>query len=151
MGGGSLAKEHPWEYLAASAMSALINYPLWRASAVGQSGFSVSSSHLRTTFLTRQAVAIIPVSVTPYLYAFAPPYKGMMATILGMTWARAAIFWGSDYGKHCQLYHGFFTVRDQLPQNAFSFVDGLASPPDQYRSANCQHARRTGVHYASKS
>jgi hypothetical protein len=100
MGGGSLAKDHPWEYLAASAMSASINYPLWRASAVGQSGFSVSSSHLRTTFLTRQAVAIIPVSITPYLYAFAPPYKGMMATILGMTWARAAIFWGSDYGKY---------------------------------------------------
>jgi len=28
-----------------------------------------------------------------------PPYKGALATVLGMTWARAAIFWGSDAGR----------------------------------------------------
>lgn len=90
MGGGSSAKDHPLEYLLASAGAAAINYPLWRASAVGQSGFPVRISI---------AGSMVPPSISPYLYAFAPPYKGMMATVLGMTWARAAIFWGSDRGK----------------------------------------------------
>mmetsp|Transcript_17273 Transcript_17273/g.24003 ORF Transcript_17273/g.24003 Transcript_17273/m.24003 type:complete len:297 (+) Transcript_17273:132-1022(+) len=92
MGGGNQAKEHPWEYLLASACAASINYPLWRASAVGQSGFRVSS-------ISMAGFGKIPPTISTYLYAFAPPYKGMLATILGMTWARAAIFWGSDCGK----------------------------------------------------
>eukprot|EP00555_Chaetoceros_dichaeta_P006532 CAMPEP_0198265478 /NCGR_PEP_ID=MMETSP1447-20131203/22719_1 /TAXON_ID=420782 /ORGANISM="Chaetoceros dichaeta, Strain CCMP1751" /LENGTH=292 /DNA_ID=CAMNT_0043954995 /DNA_START=40 /DNA_END=915 /DNA_ORIENTATION=+ len=100
MGGGSQAKEHPYEYIIASALAATINYPLWRASAIGQSGFRVTS----TTFcgggtLCGRFVTTLPPSITPYLHAFAPPYKGMCATIIGMTWARAAIFWGSDRGK----------------------------------------------------
>lgn len=84
------AKEHMPQHLLASAMAAAINYPLWRASAMGQSGFRVSPS-----------VSTIPIhsSLQPYVYAFAPPYKGMIAVILGMTWARAAIFWGSEIGK----------------------------------------------------
>lgn len=90
MGGSASAKDHPLEYLVASAGAAAINYPLWRASAVGQSGFPVRISVAGTT---------VPPSISPYLYAFAPPYKGMMATIVGMTWARAAIFWGSDRGR----------------------------------------------------
>lgn len=28
-----------------------------------------------------------------------PPYRGVVATMAGMTWARAAIFFGSDLGK----------------------------------------------------
>lgn len=95
------AKEYPFEYLLASAMAASINYPLWRASALAQSGFRVASS-------------IAPPALSPYLYAFAPPYKGMVATVLGMTWARAAIFWGSDRGKEIMLdrgiAHGIATV-----------------------------------------
>jgi len=90
MGGGSSAKEHPLEYLGASAGAAAINYPLWRASAVGQSGFAVRMSIAGNT---------VPPSISPYLYAFSPPYKGMVATVVGMTWARAAIFWGSDRGR----------------------------------------------------
>lgn len=88
------AKDYPFEYLLASAMAAAINYPLWRASALAQSGFRVTSS-------------IAPPSLAPYLYAFAPPYKGMVATVLGMTWARAAIFWGSDCGKELLLDRDF--------------------------------------------
>jgi hypothetical protein len=80
-------KDYPMEYLTASALAAAINYPLWRASAVGQSGFKVAT------------MAGIPPSVGPYVYAFLPPYKGMVGVIFGMTWARAAIFWGSDRGK----------------------------------------------------
>lgn len=81
----------------------MINYPLWRASAVGQSGFRVTASTIQgngiSSALSGRLVTMLPPSVTPYIHAFAPPYKGMVATILGMTWARAAIFWGSDLGK----------------------------------------------------
>lgn len=91
MGGGSVAKDHPLEYFGASALSASINYPLWRASAMGQSGFTVAS---RAGLL-----ANVPPSISPYVHAFAPPYKGMGAVIVGMTWARGAIFWGSDRGR----------------------------------------------------
>ena len=36
---GSSAKEYPLEYFSAAAMAATINYPLWRASAIGQAGW----------------------------------------------------------------------------------------------------------------
>jgi len=98
MGSGSQAKEHPCEYFGASALAAIINYPLWRVSAMGQSGFRVTSSTFHGNTLSGLFTTVHP-SVAPYLHAFAPPYKGMLATILGMTWARAAIFWGSDRGK----------------------------------------------------
>ena len=41
MGGGSTAKEYPIQYFSASTLAAVVNYPLWRASAIGQSGFRV--------------------------------------------------------------------------------------------------------------
>lgn len=91
MGGGSLAKEYPKEYFLAAFGAAVLNYPLWRASAVGQSGFRVASISI--------AGVGVPSTLTPYVYAFAPPYRGLVGVVLGMTWARAAIFWGSDRGK----------------------------------------------------
>lgn len=97
MGGSSQAKEHPFSYLCASSLSAMINYPLWRASAIGQSGFRVTTNNIPLPM--KPIVEIVPTYFRSYLHAFAPPYKGMLATIAGMTWARAAIFWGSDYGK----------------------------------------------------
>jgi hypothetical protein len=36
---------------------------------------------------------------TSYIDTLRPPYKGVFSVILGMTWARAAIFWGSDSGR----------------------------------------------------
>lgn len=98
MGGSSQAKEYPNCYFLASSFSAMINYPLWRASAVGQSGFNVSV--LPNNFaIIKPIFETIPVSFKGYVHAFVPPYKGFCATIIGMTWARTAIFWGSDYGK----------------------------------------------------
>ncbi len=88
-----MAKNHPWEYLAASAAAATINYPLWRASAMAQSGFTVA---FRGGSPLLQS---IPTFLSPYVYAFAPPFKGIVGVVLGMTWARAAIFWGSDRGR----------------------------------------------------
>lgn len=88
MGGSAAAKgQYPLEYAAASFLAAVLNYPLWRASALGQSGFRVAYSYN------------LPPSLAPYVFAFSPPYKGLGATVLGMSWARAAIFYGSDRGK----------------------------------------------------
>lgn len=64
---------------------------------------SPSSSTSTTTMMIR-----IPPTVSAYLHAFAPPYRGMMTTVLGMTWARAAIFWGSDYGRDWMRTHPRF-------------------------------------------
>ena len=94
------AKDYPLEYFGAAAMAAAINYPLWRASALAQSGFSVPLMSL--------AGQRLPAALAPYVFAFGPPYKGLIATVAGMTWARAAIFWGSDAGKAwLSQYHPF--------------------------------------------
>lgn len=88
------AKDHPWEYLTASAMSAAINYPLWRASATAQSGIVM-------------APAMGSAHLAHFVHAFRPPFRGMMATVGGMTWARAAIFWTSDAGRQLLLERGY--------------------------------------------
>lgn len=98
MGAGNAAKGHTTEYLLASGVAATINYPLWRASAIGQSGFRVQAEH-SVISMGRRFQVLLPSTFGPYLYAFKPPYKGVLATVGGMTWARAAIFWGSDYGR----------------------------------------------------
>ena len=41
----------------------------------------------------------MPPPLAPYYFAFSPPYKGLGATVRGMSWARAAIFYGSDRGR----------------------------------------------------
>lgn len=92
MGGSeTMTTAKGWEYFVAAALAAGINYPLWRASALAQSGFAVPTIQL--------AGQRLPASLAPYVFAFGPPYKGLVATVAGMTWARAAIFYGSDKGK----------------------------------------------------
>jgi hypothetical protein len=49
----------------------------------------------------------IPQSLTPYVYGFLPPYKGMAMTVFGMTYARAAIFYFSDRGHDTMLQQGY--------------------------------------------
>lgn len=44
-----------------------------------------------------------------YLQAMKPPWRGSLAVIGGMTWARAAIFWGSDMGSRYMKSQGFGT------------------------------------------
>ena len=74
--GGPAAKEHPKQYFAASALASALGYPLWRAAAIGQSGFQMHSIQL--------GGMTVPRAVTPYVYGFLPPYKGMVATVFGM-------------------------------------------------------------------
>lgn len=70
-------------YFGGSAISAVINFPLWKAAAIGQSGFDEAAGSMAARMKL----------------IFGPPYKGVAATIFGMTWARAAIFYFSDQGK----------------------------------------------------
>lgn len=93
------AKQYPMQYFAASALASGMGYPLWRAAAIGQSGFQMNKIHI--------AGMPVPRAARPYVYAFLPPYKGMLATVCGMTWARAAIFWMSDYGHDLLLKQGY--------------------------------------------
>lgn len=63
--------------IAASTIAAIVNFPLWRVSAIEQSGFKLEG----TNFVARY-----------YQAAVKPPFKGLGATIFGMSYARGAIF-----------------------------------------------------------
>jgi hypothetical protein len=67
-------------YFAAYGASALAFFPLWKAAAIGQSGYHVAGE----SYLMK------------YWHAVKPPWRGSFVVIGGMTWARAAIFFGSD-------------------------------------------------------
>jgi hypothetical protein len=64
-------------HFAASTIAAIVNFPLWRVSAIEQSGFKLEG----TNFVARY-----------YQAAVKPPFKGLGATIFGMSYARGAIF-----------------------------------------------------------
>jgi len=84
------AKEYPKQYFMASALAATGCYPLWRSAAIGQSGFKVGT--------LKAGGFEVPNTLAPFVRGFLPPYKGVLATVCGMTYARAAIFYLSDYG-----------------------------------------------------
>jgi len=112
------AQDYPLQYFVASALAATINYPLWRASAIGQSGYEVASHHIASGSGT--LIRQLPKPMLHFVYAFQPPYKGMLATVGGMTWARAAIFYGSDFGRHyLQVNH------PEVPNIVASFAPPL--------------------------
>eukprot|EP01041_Mallomonas_annulata_P006206 gene6206-12575_t len=71
-------------HFAASTMAAIVNFPLWRASAIAQSGFQLEGRNIFVRY---------------YKAVVHPPFKGVLATVIGMSWARGAIFYGSDAGK----------------------------------------------------
>jgi hypothetical protein len=96
---GASAKDYPQQYFIASAIAAVGCYPLWRSAAIGQSGFRVAAINV--------AGVTVPSAMAPYVYGFLPPYKGMAATVFGMTYARATIFYCSDLGRSLMLQKGF--------------------------------------------
>ncbi|CAM9304059.1 unnamed protein product [Ectocarpus sp. 13 AM-2016] len=116
MAGGK--SSHPECHFAASGVAAIINFPLWRAAAIGQSGFD-RTTNMGSNFFQR------------YLEALKPPYKGVAATIIGMTWARAFIFYGSDRGKRKleELGYSSRVVTVAVPPLVFSTVVQLINMP----------------------
>jgi len=100
MGGSPAAKEYPQQYFLASALAATGCYPLWRSAAIGQSGFTVGTTLLKVPGMQgvgRRSI-VVPQVLAPWVQGFLPPYKGAMATVVGMTYARASIFYLSDWG-----------------------------------------------------
>ena len=89
MGGG---KEDPECHFIASFVAAIINFPLWRAAAIEQSGFKVQGSNILVRY---------------YKAVMQPPHRGLAATIFGMSWARGFIFYGSDIGRNWMNKMGF--------------------------------------------
>ena len=84
-----------------------------QAAAIGQSGFKEAAD-----FAGRMRLI------------FGPPYKGVAATIFGMTWARAAIFYGSDTGKDYLGKHGFSSaVASTLPPVGVSALVQVVNQP----------------------
>jgi hypothetical protein len=81
--------------------SALFPWLQWRASAIAQSGFKLEGANMMIRY---------------YKAVMQPPYRGVVATMVGMTWARAAIFYGSDVGKEMMMNAGFnATVSQTMP------------------------------------
>jgi len=75
--------QNPAAYFCASGAAAVVNFPLWKASAIGQSGYALKSKSMYGRVVE----------------AMQPPWRGVFAVMAGMTWARAAIFYGSDRGR----------------------------------------------------
>jgi len=87
------SKPLPVPYFAAAGVSAFAFFPFWKAAAIGQSGYSVQGSGYWQK----------------YLEAMKPPWRGSLVVIGGMTWALAAIFYGSDLGSQYMKSQGFST------------------------------------------
>jgi len=85
---------NPTAYFAASGVSALACFPLWKAAAIGQSGYQLQA----TSPLQR------------YFEAMKPPWRGSLNVVFGMTWARASIFFVSERGRQVMLGNGFSPV-----------------------------------------
>jgi len=93
----------------------VVNFPLWRAAAIGQSGFKLEGSN----FLVRYYRAVAT-----------PPFKGFPATIAGMAWARGAIFYGSEHGKFVLTDMGFYApVAQMLPPLVIGTVVQIVNMP----------------------
>lgn len=101
-------------YLAASGVSALVTFPLWKAATIGQAAFRLES---RSPFLR-------------YWEAAKPPWTGGLAVITGMAWARAAIFVGSDVGKRKLQQQGYDgTIAATIPPLLISTFVSVVNQP----------------------
>ncbi|GBG28388.1 Mitochondrial thiamine pyrophosphate carrier 1 [Hondaea fermentalgiana] len=123
-------REHFSAYLAASAGAAAVNYPLWKASAVSQSAFiQPQGDGLAARFQV-------------FKQAIAPPYRGMPAVIFGMTWARCAIFFGSDYWRpRLQQWGAPDAVAMMTPPLVFSSIVQIVNMPIVRASITMQNPK----------
>lgn len=74
---------------------------------------------------------MIPKFAMHFLFAFQPPHKGMLATVGGMTWARAALFYGPDrkQGNYIFVYFSCFFLN--LFSNTFLSIPYTFLPINQ--------------------
>jgi hypothetical protein len=75
-------------HLLASGVSALFSFPLWRASAIAQSGFGAPAIAAESGLCSR----LMPFSKSSanacalFVHAIKPPYTGVAYVLAGMTW-----------------------------------------------------------------
>ena len=98
----------------AAGLAAIFNFPLWRASAIAQSGFKLEGANV----------------FAKYYKAMQPPYRGVTATMFGMTWARGAIFYFSDFGREKMDAMGTNSVLSQtIPPLIISTIVQVMNMP----------------------
>lgn len=78
-------------HITAAGVGALISFPLWKMATIGQSGWKTEGAMFYEKMIS----------------AMRPPYKGVAATLFGMTWARASIFFFSEWWKPQLLEQGY--------------------------------------------
>lgn len=101
-------------YFAASGFSSLIFFPFWKAAAIGQSGYAVRGDGYWKK----------------YLEAMKPPWRGSLVVISCMTWARAAIFYGSDTGSQYMRANGHGkAISSTLPAVTMSIIVQTVNQP----------------------
>jgi len=104
----------PAPYFAASGVSALAFFPLWKAAAIGQSGYAVAGESY----------------FAKYWQAIKPPWRGSAVVIGGMTWARACIFFGSDKGSVYLKAQGYsHIVASSVPALTLSCIVQVTNQP----------------------
>lgn len=109
-----MAAADPLPYFAASAVSAFVTFPFWKAATMGQSDYALKAK-----------------SVLGRVWEVArPPWKGSLVVVSGMTWARAAIFFGSDEGARLLRRQGWgATISTTLPPMLISAYVQVANQP----------------------
>lgn len=109
-----MATADPLPYLAASAVSSTVTFPFWKAAAMGQSGYTLTSSSALGRFFE----------------AARPPWRGAFVVVSGMTWGRAAILFGSDEGSRWLLRNGWDSLASTtLPPVVVSAYVQVANQP----------------------
>lgn len=108
------SKPMPVPYFAAAGVSAFVFFPFWKAAAIGQSGYHVEGAGYWQK----------------YFQAMKPPWRGSVVVIGGMTWARAAIFYGSDVGSQYLKGQGYnIGISATLPSLAMSCFAQTVNQP----------------------
>mmetsp|Transcript_89002 Transcript_89002/g.288245 ORF Transcript_89002/g.288245 Transcript_89002/m.288245 type:complete len:277 (+) Transcript_89002:36-866(+) len=109
-----MASADPLPYFAASAVSAFVTFPFWKAATIGQSGYALTASS----------------AFGRLLEVVRPPWRGSLVVVSGMTWARAAIFFGSDEGARWLRQRGWSAaVATALPPTLISAYVQVANQP----------------------
>eukprot|EP00929_Paragymnodinium_shiwhaense_P101361 TRINITY_DN64382_c0_g1_i1.p1 TRINITY_DN64382_c0_g1~~TRINITY_DN64382_c0_g1_i1.p1 ORF type:complete len:282 (+),score=42.00 TRINITY_DN64382_c0_g1_i1:96-941(+) len=122
-------------YFAGSFVATLFCFPLWKAAAVCQSGWVVSSG--RTSFWRA------------YLEAARPPWIGCLNVVVGITCSRAAIFYGSDECRKRILvagYNGYFV--HTFPPLLISAAAQIVNQPFVRASITLQDPKSMGYQRA---
>jgi len=89
--GGKKKEKNALVHITAAGVGALISFPLWKMATIGQSGWKTEGAMFYDKMIS----------------AMKPPYKGVAATLFGMTWARASIFFFSEWWKPLLLADGW--------------------------------------------